>query len=103
MKIILRSLLAAVVAVSLVMPSLASADRRGDGYRDHGGRHGYSYGHGYKYRDRHHDRRYYPGRHGTRYYYHDHGDNDLLLGLALGGLLGYAIPRYPNYNYYDRY
>ncbi|HUT41891.1 MAG TPA: hypothetical protein VM011_11165 [Gammaproteobacteria bacterium] len=104
MNIVPRSLLAAVVALSLAVPGMASADRRGDGYRNHGDRHGYKHD-GYRkhYRERHHDRRYSPGGYGTRYYYYDDGHDDLLLGLAVGGLLGYAIPRYPNYYYYDRY
>ncbi|MGB5472052.1 MAG: hypothetical protein WBQ78_01075 [Gammaproteobacteria bacterium] len=115
MNIVPRSLLATVVALSLAMPGMASADRRGDGYRDHGDRHGYRHNQGYKkqYQGRHHDRRgYYRDRHPnyrgyrdrhvTRYYSYDDDNDDLLLGLAIGGLLGYAIPRYPNYYYYDR-
>jgi len=102
-----RFLLAAVVALSLAVPGIASADRRGydrHGYGDRGGyRHDYGYGHGY--------RRGYPGRYyGYRgypngyYYYNDDDDyDDLLLGLAVGGILGYAIngAQYP-YGYYPR-
>lgn len=101
MKTKLRSLLTAVLALSLAMPGLASADRRGgDRYYDHGGRHGH---HGYRdnYRDRHHHYRGHRDRYVTRYY-RDDDDDELLLGLVVGGILGYALPRYPN-NYYDRY
>jgi hypothetical protein len=106
MKLTHRSLLAALVALSLAVPGLASADRRGgDRYYDHGDRHGYKHGYRKHYRDWHHGRRYYPGRHGTRYYRYYDDDDDLYLGLVLGGLLGYALPRYPAYydRYYDRY
>ncbi|MEZ5541735.1 MAG: hypothetical protein R3F42_06805 [Pseudomonadota bacterium] len=95
-----RSLLAAALSIALALPGAASADRRGgDRYYDHGDRHGYRHG----YRERHHDRRYYPDRYVTRYYRHDHDDDDLLLGLVVGGILGYAVtaPRYNDY-YYGR-
>ncbi|HUT41890.1 MAG TPA: hypothetical protein VM011_11160 [Gammaproteobacteria bacterium] len=112
-----RSLLAAVVAFTLAVPGMASADRRGDGYRDHGDRHGYS-NHGYKkqyrgqhddrrgyYRDGHRDYRGHNDRHVTRYYRQDNDHDDLLLGLVVGGVLGYTIngAQYNNrYNYYGR-
>ncbi|MGB5472054.1 MAG: hypothetical protein WBQ78_01085 [Gammaproteobacteria bacterium] len=99
-----RSLLAAVVALSLAVPGMASADRRGDGYRDQGDRHGYKQSHGYKkqYRDRHYDRHdrggrhydrhEYRDRHITHYYKQDDDDGEkLLIGLLVGGVLGYAI------------
>jgi hypothetical protein len=103
MNITSRSLLATVVALSLAVPGVASADRRGgDRYYDHGGRYGHHDGYRNHHRDRHHYYRGHRDRYVTRYYRHD-DDDDLLLGLAIGGLLGYAIPRYPSYYYYDRY
>ena len=105
-----RSLLAAVVALSLAVPGMASADRRGHDSHGYGGdRGGYKHGynHGYKggYPGRYYGYRGYPK--GNYYYYNndDHYD-DLLLGLAVGGILGYAIngaqyPQYP-YGYYPR-
>ena len=102
-----RSLLAAFVALSLALPGIASADRRGDGYRDHGDRHGYNSRHGYKkqYRDRHPVYRGHRDRYVTRYYRYDDDHDDLLMGLLVGGVLGYAIngAQYRNnYNYYGR-
>ena len=102
MNIKTRSLLA-VVALSLAVPGIASADRRGDGYRGHGDRHGYRE----LRRDRHHDRHDYRDRHITRYYRHDDDDDqDLLIGLVVGGILGYAIngaQHSSSYDYSDRY
>jgi len=87
----LRSLLAAIVTFSLALPGIASADHRSDRH-GHGDRHGHSYSQGYKHhhRDRHADYRGHPGRYITNTYRHD-DDNDLLLGLVVGGILGYAI------------
>jgi hypothetical protein len=96
-----RSLLAAALALTLAVPGAAMADRRGGGqYYGHGDRHHDRHGYRHHYRDRHHY--YYPGHRNRYYYYRDGHDDDLLLGLVVGGLLGYAIPRYPAY-YYDRY
>lgn len=95
-----RSLLATAVALTLVVPGAAMADRRGgDRYYDHGDRHHNRHG----YRDHYRDRHYYRGHPDRYYYYRDNDDDELLLGLVVGGLLGYAIPRYPSYYYYDRY
>jgi hypothetical protein len=105
MNTIPRTLLVLTVALSLAIPGLASADRRGEGHRDHGDRHGYrhDYKHGHRkhHRDRHHDRHHrYRDRHHGRHYrsrdryithYYRHDDDDLLTGLVVGGILGYAI------------
>lgn len=104
-----RSLLAVAVALSLALPGMASADRRGGEYRDHGDRHGYKQSHNFKksHRDRHHDRRDgyrdghgYRDRYITRYYRDDDND-DLLVGLLVGGVLGYAINGAQHSNAYD--
>lgn len=102
-----RSLLATVVALSLAIPGLAAADRRGGDYRAHGDRHEYRSA----YRERHHDRHdrhdYRDSHVTTRYYSHDDDDGEkLLLGLVVGGILGYAIngAQHANtYDYSDRY
>jgi hypothetical protein len=91
MKLSYRTLLATVVATSLAVPAAAMADRR-HGDRDYDGHHNDRH---YSYRkyDRHYDRNYYRGygdRHVTRVY-KDHDDDDLLIGLLVGGVLGYAI------------
>jgi ABC-type nickel/cobalt efflux system permease component RcnA len=94
-------LTATVMAVSLLGNGVAQAD----GGRYHGDSH--DHGHQNQYRKRHHrehrygghhDRSYYKGhygRHVTNYYEYDDDDDDddekLLIGIALGGLLGYAI------------
>ena len=111
MNMKLRSVLAAAMLLALALPGIASADRRGDGrhgYGDrHGDRHGYNSGYGRHGFDRGHHYGYggYPGRYYPRYYgYYDH-DDDLLLGLVAGGLLGYAINGAQpgnRYYYYDR-
>jgi hypothetical protein len=86
-----RSILVAVVALSLALPGAAMADRRGHdgGHRDsHSG-----YGHKYSKRYRN-DRHHYRGhnkRHVTRYYGHDNDGDELLIGLLVGGVLGYAL------------
>jgi hypothetical protein len=113
MNMIPRTLLATAVALSLAIPGLASADRRGnDRYSDHGDRHvyrhDYKHGHRKHHRDRQHDRHSYrPGRHANRYYaYKDDDDDDLLIGLLVGGILGYALngaqQHSSGYNYYGR-
>lgn len=87
MKLNYRSLLAAVITASLAVPGAAMADKRGHGARDYGyksGRH-----QSYKY-DRHH----YRGNAGRHYSYgqsHHDDDDDLLIGLVVGGVLGYAL------------
>jgi hypothetical protein len=88
-----RSLLTAVIALSLAVPGMASADRRDrHEYRhDYGHDRGYRHGHNKRKFDRHHDRRDHRDRHVTHVYRHDDDDDDLLLGLVVGGILGYAI------------
>lgn len=92
-----RTLLAAVIAFSLAMPGLATADRRDhDRHDDRYDRHhdnGYRFGHRQGYRDRYQDRHdYRVDRHVTHYYRHDDDDDEnLLLGLVVGGVLGYAL------------
>lgn len=97
MKLNYRSLLAAVITASLALPGAAMADKRGHGDRGHGDR---NYGH---QSDRHHsyghDRHYYRGHRGghhggnySSYYYQDDDDEEkLLIGLVVGGVLGYAL------------
>ena len=92
-------LMAAAMAVSL----LGNGSVLADGGRYHGGSHDYGHQKHYKqqhYRQHryggHHDRGYYKGHHGkhvTNYYEYDDDDGDekLLFGLAIGGLIGYAI------------
>ena len=88
-------LAAAIMAVSLLGSGVALADggRYHADHRDyvHQKRHYKDYRYGI-----HHDRGYYyRGHHGsyvTNYYEYDDDDDDkLLIGLAIGGLLGYAI------------
>jgi len=100
------ALAAAVMAVSLLGNSAVLAD----GGRYHADRQGYGhhgdYGQQKHYKKRYHresrysgyhDRSHYykghPGRHVTNYYEYDDDDDDdkLLIGLAIGGLIGYAI------------
>jgi hypothetical protein len=104
----LRSLLAAAVALALALPGIATADRRGDDHHGYGDRHGYTSGHGHHRfdRDRHYGYGGYRGGYYPRYYGYDDNDDDLLLGLVAGGLLGYAIngaQQGNRYDYYDRY
>jgi len=101
------ALAAAVMAVSLLGNGVVLAD----GGRYHDNRQGYGHHGDYAqqkhYKKRHHresryggyhDRGYYykgnRGRHVTNYYEYgddDDGDEKLLIGLAIGGLIGYAI------------
>jgi len=109
----LRVLLAAVVALSLALPGLASADHYGHGrykhnYKHHHGqkkhhRYGHRGHHGKHYR---HGGRGYRDKHITHYYKDDDSDEKLLIGLVVGGILGYAInsARHSDtYGYVDRY
>ena len=86
----LHSLLAAVIAFSLALPGLASADRY-----DHGNKHGYKQDRGYnkhhRYGNRQYVRRNYYNNHTTHYYRRDNSNEKLLIGLVVGGILGYAI------------
>ena len=116
-KYTVRSIIAAIMAVSLGLSGPALA-----GDRHHGGyKHGYSSGHGYKhhrghgnygrgygykrhrghqrYRDHGHRGGHHYGHRGypRSYYYYDNDHDDLLLGLILGGFAGYALN--PGYRY----
>jgi hypothetical protein len=108
MKLNPRSLLAAVVACSLALPGAVMADKRGhDRDGGHGSQRHYSqghnrhnggryYGHNGGHYYRHYDGHHYRGHKGYsgntyKYYYDDDDDEDLLIGLAVGGVLGYAL------------
>jgi hypothetical protein len=84
MNLKLQSILAAVVALSLALPGAAMADRRGDdkSHKSHKSHYG----------NRHHYRGY-RGKYAPRNYYYNDDDNgeDLLIGLVVGGILGYAL------------
>ncbi len=100
---------AAVAAVLIAGSGMALAERRdhdrghdrghqGYSYDRHSGRH-YDRGrHGYSYKQ-HSGRHYARGHHGNRHYYkyrghntyYGGGDERLLIGLIVGGLIGYAI------------
>ncbi len=101
-----KTVVAAIFAVSLGMSGPALAGDRyhggyghgysgGHGYKQHRGHGGYKRGHGY---NRHRGYRGYGHRYGHNYryggrpygYYSD-SDDDLLLGLLLGGFTGYAL------------
>jgi hypothetical protein len=108
MNMKLRSLLAAVIALSLAVPGLAAADRR-DHDRHHDYRYdrhhdrGYKHGHGKHHRDRH---VYRGDRHITHHYQYDDDGDDLLIGLVVGGVLGYALnsaQHSSTYDYGERY
>jgi hypothetical protein len=99
MNLKLQSILAAVVALSLALPGAAMADRRGDDghHRDYRGGHSYKHPKSHKshkshYGNRHHYRGY-RGKYAPRNYYYNDDDNgeDLLIGLVVGGILGYAL------------
>lgn len=107
MKLTMHSLLAALLTVSLAVPGAAMADRRGHEGRDYGYRfdHGRVEHHRDRYRDRDHDRyrhRDYGDHYGPRVY-RDRGDDRLLLGLVVGGLVGYALnnAQHAGTTYYD--
>lgn len=106
MKLKPQPILAAVVALSLVLPGVATAERRGhdNHHRD------YDSGHSYKHYKRHRgDRHHYRGRrgkHAGRYYRYDDNDSEkLLIGLVVGGVLGYALnnAHHDDGVSYDRY
>ena len=99
-------LAAAIMAVSLLGNGVVLADsgRYHNDRQDYG--HHRDYGHQKHYKKQHrkefrygghHDRGYYSGGHHgrqvTNYYEYDDDDDDekLLIGLAIGGLIGYAI------------
>ena len=117
MHIRIPSLLAAVLAISLAGPGAALAgdkhrdydrhdygshqdrhhDRKHYNSRDHhGDRHHYKqrrHAKAHKY-DRHHYKHHNKhryNRHNYAYRYDDDDDEKLLIGLVLGGLIGYAI------------
>lgn len=91
----LRCLLAAVIAFSLVLPGLASAEKYGHRHYKHGYKHNYGHNYGHKKHHRHGNRHYgghgYYNKHVTHYYKHDNSNEKLLIGLVVGGILGYAI------------
>ena len=93
MKLNPRSLLVAVITCSLALPGAVMADKRGHDrdYGRHNDRHQSRHYDRHKYR--HHDRHYDRGhRHGyTTHYYRYDNDDDLLVGLLFGGLVGYAL------------
>jgi hypothetical protein len=99
-----KSALAAIVMAASLPGSgvvLADWDRYHDNRHYYGHQKPYQQWHhkGYRYGG-HDDRNYYGnghyGRHVTNYYEYDDDDDDdgdekLLIGIAIGGLLGYAI------------
>lgn len=102
MKLNYRSLLAAVITASLALPGAAMADKRGHGNGHGNGGHGdrhYSHksGRHHSYGDGgHYYRGHRGGHHGGHYnnYYYRNDDDDgekLLIGLVVGGVLGYAL------------
>jgi Ni/Co efflux regulator RcnB len=106
------SLVAAVLAISLAGPGAALAD---DGHRYHD-RHDYgSHQDRHHFRKHHQSRGHYDDRHHYKHYkkrhhykhydrayrYDDNDDEKLLIGLVLGGLIGYAINNSYNANIYD--
>lgn len=96
-----QSILAAVVALSLALPGAAMAERRGHDNHHRGHDSGHSYKH-YKYQhgNRHHYRRHHGG-YASRYYRYDDGGEKLLIGLVLGGVLGYALNNAQQGSSYD--
>jgi hypothetical protein len=102
-----KTVVAAILAVTLGMsgPALAGGKHYGGhgysgghGYKHHRGHGGYGRGHGYNrhrgYRGhRGYGHRYRPhyGYGGHTYRYYSDSDDDLLLGLLLGGFTGYAL------------
>jgi hypothetical protein len=103
MKLTTQSLLAALLTTSLAVPGAALADHRGDGDREYGYR--FDHHRVERHRDRHFgriDHRDYRDQRITRVY-RDNDDDRLLLGLVVGGLLGYAInnAQHAGSTYYD--
>jgi len=94
-----RAVVAAIMMISLVAPTAAIAD---DDYYRHGNGHGYGH---YK----HHGGGYYGhGRHGKyvtkNKYKNDNDGEKLLIGLLVGGIVGYAIGDSRNSRaYHDSY
>ena len=95
-----RYLLTAVIAFSLVMPGLASADRYKHGYK-------HNYGQNKHYRQGNRYQGYGgSGKNINHYYKHDNSNEKLLIGLVVGGIVGYAINSAQHrkvYSYPDRY
>lgn len=87
----IRTLAAAHVAALLVLSLAGSGSVWADGGR-HYGRHGNGH-HGKHQEYQRHHYKGHQGRHITNYYrYEDDHDNEkLLIGLVMGGLIGYAI------------
>ena len=86
MKVGARYLLSVGLALALAVPGAASAGKYGHGHYKHGYKH---HGHGKHYG--HHGGRAYRNKHITHYYKHDNSNEKLLIGLVVGGILGYAI------------
>jgi len=99
-----RSIASAAIAAVMVFAVAAPATVLA-GDRNHGGGHHSSHnsghhgghqrrhqgGHQYKHRNRHHNQHRGYGGHATRYYRKDKSHEKLLIGLVVGGILGYAI------------
>ena len=112
-KYTVRTIIAAIMAVSLGLSGPALAGDRhhgsysgGHGYKQHRGHGNFGRGYGYKrhrghqrYRDHGHRGGHHYGHRGypRSYYYYDNDHDDLLLGLILGGFAGYALN--PGYRY----
>ncbi len=88
--------LSGLLMLSLSAGAWAGGDRHYRGDRDYGhSRGGHSYSHKH-----HHDR--YPARHHSRpKRHHRSNDDELLIGLLVGGLVGYAVGN--TQNQVDRY
>lgn len=103
---------AALTAVLIAGSGMALAERRshdrghdrghqGYSYDQHSSRHYYDRGH---YREKHYYKKPRHYRHRSNYRYYGGGDEKLLIGLLVGGLIGYAIndARHNDNNYYKR-
>lgn len=85
-----RAVVAAMMAITLAVPSAAFAG--GGHHKGYSG--GHSYGHSGKHGGYGHNRGYggHYGKHVTKYKYDNDNDGEkLLIGLLVGGLVGYAI------------
>ena len=98
----LRSVLAALIGLSLAMPGLTAADHYGHGYKyKHGYKHGHKKHHRHQHR-RHHGGTAHYGGPIPHYYKNRNSPEKLLIGLLVGGLAGYVISnaqKRPAYGY----